>query len=813
MTLLKDKVALITGAGGGLGRAYAHLFAREGAKVVVNDLGGSRDGTGEGSKMADEVVAEIKEAGGEAVANYGSVAIREDAEAMVKQAVDTYGQIDIVINNAGILRDKTLAKMTDPMWDLVQEVHLKGTFLVTQAAVEAMTRAGTGGRIVNTSSYAGLKGNFGQANYGAAKAGIAGFTRVVALETRKAGIMVNAVAPVAKTRMTEDINMVPEEYEPEDIAPLVCWLSSDDAEGVTGRVFGAHGSHYFEYNVEMTAGVDLGNDRWSPSDVGARFEAITQKAPKAQAGGSEGSELESVRALFKAVPDTFKADKAGEWAASIVFEIGGEATFSLVTQGGESKFVDSGVDNPAGKVTFGSSSVVLDMATGKLAPEQAFMQGKISTDNMGVLMKFSQYFDLGAAAQATGAGGEEGSPLDLAVQLFQEVPDTFKADKAGDWSATLVFDIGGEKEVSLVTSDGNCVFEEGAASGATGKVTFESAQIVLDMATGKVQAEQAFMQGKVSTDNMSALMKFGQYFDLAAAASKLDVGGGSSGPKELNTDAVGNAYRGSAKFAEPKHIVMYAEATDADSDRYDPESDNPIAHPIFPVRLLHDALGQMIMDPDLNADVLRLVHGEQDMRFHRHLRPWDLAAPRAEIDEIVEKSSGYLVNVRQRLMVDGEETTEVISGLFIRKPKSDDGGAPKKKESKPADDAEHEVLYTSKQVVSDDQPARYAAASLDDNPIHLDEEIAKSAGHPSVILHGLCTMAFAANALVEGPCDGNPDRLDRLKVRFSKPVLPGWELTTEIWEESKEGGATTYGLRVVNQDGVPVITNAIAEIR
>ena len=151
---LQGKVALVTGAGGGLGRAYAHLLAKEGAKVVVNDLGGTRDGAGHGNAMADKVVAEIKEAGGQAVANYGSVAKAEDAQGMIDQAVSTFGKIDIVINNAGILRDKTLVKMTDDMWDLVIEVHLRGTYLVTKAAVLAMGE--NGGHIVNTTSLAGL---------------------------------------------------------------------------------------------------------------------------------------------------------------------------------------------------------------------------------------------------------------------------------------------------------------------------------------------------------------------------------------------------------------------------------------------------------------------------------------------------------------------------------------------------------------------------------------------------------------------------------------------------------------------------------
>ena len=184
MGLFDGKVVVITGAGGGIGRCHALAFAAEGARVVVNDLGGSRDGTGETQQMADRVVQEIVEQGGEAIANYASVADAEGARSIVQTAVDQYGRIDVLVNNAGILRDKTMLKMTEEMWDVVIAVHLKGTFLCTQFAAEQMKTQGDGGRIINTSSYAGLKGNFGQANYGAAKAGIFGFTLVTAQELR-----------------------------------------------------------------------------------------------------------------------------------------------------------------------------------------------------------------------------------------------------------------------------------------------------------------------------------------------------------------------------------------------------------------------------------------------------------------------------------------------------------------------------------------------------------------------------------------------------------------------------------------------------
>ena len=209
MGKLSGKVAIVTGAGGGLGRAHAMLLAHEGAAVIVNDLGGSRDGTGSGSSMADTVVDEIKAAGGQAAANYGSVTDDGAAESMVKSAVDNFGRLDILINNAGILRDRSFKNMTDAEWDAVIDVHLRGSYLATKHAWQQMMSQGEGGRIIMTSSTSGLIGNFGQANYGAAKAGVAGFMRVLALEGMKYGITVNVLAPAALSRMTEDLMPIP----------------------------------------------------------------------------------------------------------------------------------------------------------------------------------------------------------------------------------------------------------------------------------------------------------------------------------------------------------------------------------------------------------------------------------------------------------------------------------------------------------------------------------------------------------------------------------------------------------------------------
>ena len=236
----EGKVAIITGAGGGLGREHALLLASRGAQIVVNDLGGAVDGTGASAGPAQKVVEEIEALGGAAVADTSSVATPEGAEAMVKTALDAFGRVDIVVNNAGILRDKSFQNMTQDLWDSVIAVHLTGTFNVTRAAWSHM-REQAYGRIVSTSSAAGIFGNFGQTNYGAAKMGIVGMTRVWAQEGAKYNIRANAIAPVARTRMTEDLlGPLVEKLEPALVAPVVAYLASEACD-VTGEIYSVGG--------------------------------------------------------------------------------------------------------------------------------------------------------------------------------------------------------------------------------------------------------------------------------------------------------------------------------------------------------------------------------------------------------------------------------------------------------------------------------------------------------------------------------------------------------------------------------------------
>jgi NAD(P)-dependent dehydrogenase (short-subunit alcohol dehydrogenase family) len=285
MGLLDGKVAIITGAGNGIGRAHALLFASEGASVVVNDVGGARDGTGSDASAADAVVKEIAQAGGKAVASHASVATAEGAASIVKAGVDAFGKVDILVNNAGILRDKTFLKMDEAMWDVVVEVHLKGTFLCSQAFVkQVLAQAGAGGggsaRVVNTTSVSGMMGNFGQANYAAAKAGIYGLTRTMSIELQKHRITVNALAPIAKTRLTEDLPMFQgvETMTAEHISPAALFLASDLCGDRTGHVLAVAGARLYAFKVIETPGKFKDEERgvWTPQEIAEHWDAIVK---------------------------------------------------------------------------------------------------------------------------------------------------------------------------------------------------------------------------------------------------------------------------------------------------------------------------------------------------------------------------------------------------------------------------------------------------------------------------------------------------------------------------------------------------------
>ena len=268
----ENRVVIVTGAGNGLGKAYALELGKRGAKVVVNDLGGAVDGSGSGNSPADDVVNEIIENGGEAVANYDSVATKDGGESIVQTAIDSFGTVDAVINNAGILRDKSFANMTEEEFSLIIEVHLKGTYFVTQPAFKIM-KENNYGRIVNVASPSGIFGNFGQTNYGAAKMGIVGLTNVLAIEGAKYNIKVNVIAPTAYTRMTEAL--LPEDvgklFSAELVTPMVTYLASEACEP-THEIFGVAAGRFARIGIITHEGYV--NTQATAEDIASNIEEI-----------------------------------------------------------------------------------------------------------------------------------------------------------------------------------------------------------------------------------------------------------------------------------------------------------------------------------------------------------------------------------------------------------------------------------------------------------------------------------------------------------------------------------------------------------
>ncbi len=409
-----DQVAIITGAGAGLGRAYALELARRGAKVVVNDLGGSRDGSSEGSASpADNVVQEIKDMGGQAVANYDNVATEEGGENIVKTAVDTFGTVDILINNAGILRDKTFIKMEPENWEAIMNVHLNGAYNVTRPAFKVMKKNAYG-RILMTTSAAGLYGNYGQTNYSAAKMGLVGFMNTLKIEGVKYDININTIAPIAASRLTEDV-LPPDIFdkmEPEFVVPMALYLCSNVCS-VTGNIYNAGMGFYNRATVVTGPGVVLTKDGATPTvediknsfgnisslkngkeffqgndqvvDALTAFSAPPPSVDKAVAGFTSAADI------FAAMPDAFVADAASGVDVIFQYHIAGDVGgdwYCIIADSTCS--VEAGTHNSPVCTLKMEDADFIAMMNGTLSPIQAYTSGKLKIE--GDIMK-SQLID------------------------------------------------------------------------------------------------------------------------------------------------------------------------------------------------------------------------------------------------------------------------------------------------------------------------------------------------------------------------------------------------------------------------------------
>ncbi|MGK5091448.1 SDR family NAD(P)-dependent oxidoreductase [Deltaproteobacteria bacterium TL4] len=521
------QVAIITGAGAGLGKVYALELAKRGAKVVVNDLGGSRDGSGDGnSSAADQVVQEIKALGGEAVANYDSVATPEGGANIVKTAVNAFGRVDILINNAGILRDKTFLKMEPEHWQPVLDVHLNGAYHVTQPAFQLMKDQGYG-RIVMTTSGAGLYGNFGQTNYSSAKMALVGLMNTLKLEGGKNNVMVNTVAPIAASRLTEDV-LPPDLFEkckPECVAPIVLYFSSKECQesGTISNV----GMGYFNRAAYLTGpGIKLGSvdkpptiedihQNWKAINslegakemndaMAALMELINPPSPKVSAESASsagGGAAYTVKGVFAVMASTL--DPAAAAGVNVIFQYiisgptGGEWNVTVKDQ---TCTVAKGLaESPTCTLKIGDEDF-LKLTAGELDPMQAFTTGKLKIE--GDIMKsqlIAQLFTKKPEG-APSAGGSAGSGSAV-ESLFNQMPEHFNSKAANGVNVVFQYKVSGLTggDWNVTVKDQKCSVQKGLADAPTCTLIIADEDF-LKLLKGELDPMQAFTTGKLKIE-------------------------------------------------------------------------------------------------------------------------------------------------------------------------------------------------------------------------------------------------------------------------------------------------------------------------
>ncbi|RMG15913.1 MAG: hypothetical protein D6731_07295, partial [Planctomycetota bacterium] len=574
---------------------------------------------------------------------------------------------------------------------------------------------------------------------------------------------------------------------------------------------------------------------------GAAFDMKKARAlAEAEASAGEGapsarpSAEEVIDQAFALLPQVFVPERAPGWEAAIVFDIQGASPWTVRVSGGRCTTERGRAEDPTCVVTVDRDTYAA-VIRGEEKPEKAFLAGKIRATNLADMMKFGAAFDMKKAREVAERHRTQGSTAstpapsvasggDPAAQVaaaFDALPGAFRPSAVPGWEATIRFEVRGAGEWTLVVDADGPRVTRGAAGEPTCVVT-TALEDYARVVTGELKAEQAFMQRKITASNLGDMLNFGRAFDMRAVQEHLRGNAAAStappaarpepsAPGGMNRACIGNTYSGEEpQFVRPEDARRFAEATLDDNPAYGGDGAGTLAPPLFAVRLLKDVVFRAVGDEELGADLLNLVHAEQDMRFLRPLRTWDLCATRATITDIEDKSSGQLLRLSESVLVDGEEAVRVAASMFVRAPNRGERPRERPPQEPPP---EREIAFRETVTVPPDHGSRYAEASLDNNPIHTDEEVARLAGFPGIILQGLCTMAFAAKALVGRTANGDPARLRRLAVRFSKPVFLGDVLETRGWVlDPLPDGSSAYGFEVVNQAGEAVITDGRAEV-
>jgi len=521
----------------------------------------------------------------------------------------------------------------------------------------------------------------------------------------------------------------------------------------------------------------------------------------------------------------FTPDKAAGWTANIQFTIEGADNYTLDIKDKKCVVKQGLQGSPTCKVTTNADTMA-GMIEGKVSGQSAFMSGKIKASSLGDMMKFGKVFDFKRAREAAAKGGATGSAqattaaaaapnADLGA-IFTKLGTLFVPDAVTGWNGKICFDAQGGDAYTIAIENKTCKIVKEKTQGATCTITGSAADIAAVL-TGQSDFKSAITGGKLKASNPMALVKMHGAFkwsEMKGGSQTSDVGrqtsdSGQASGGGINQGIVGRKYRAPAMFVKPDRIREFASATNDSNAMYTKKANDKdlIASPVFPVTLVSDVFKQMLAD-DTGIDISRMVHGEQSITYFDVLRPWDLISPRGVISKVEKRGNNEVVSYEQQLYRDGELVVKITSSLVIR------GSGPHGKtaaveEKKPASGATSagKPVFTYTVKVAEDQPRRYANASGDHNPIHIDNDIAKAAGFPGVILHGLCTMAFAGQAVVEKVLGGDIRRLKELSVRFSKPVFPGDTLT--ITAQSLDKNALS--LSAVNSQGVTVLSQGVAK--
>jgi acyl dehydratase/putative sterol carrier protein len=598
---------------------------------------------------------------------------------------------------------------------------------------------------------------------------------------------------------------------------------------VTGRILGAHGEHVFEYKMATTDGVR--RDDWTIDSLAASVDAIGGNTAKAAAApatpaapAAAHTPADQVAEVFQRMPEGFLPDKAQGWNATMHFKVAGAGDFTVAVQDGVCTTAPTLEGAPTCEVGT-DVDTFLGMVDGTVDGQQAFMQGKVTATNLADMMKYKGAFSKERAQANAASAPPTPAPTPVAATK-PAAPPAAKSKGTDDKSAALadldtlervhwIFRLkrelfGDDPRPLTLTLTDDGVHSLGAAGDTADADDRDPVRVRTDSASlcafldGTLELKDAVERLAIVTTRMKDLLWFRETLEANDWRSVVEDAVRSR-PVAITAAYKSKLFHGKPVVVSPEHAALYARATDDDNSAYNGDDGHPLAPPLLAVRYHHELAKQALTDPGLEVNLLRLVFGEQHMTFHAPLRVGDVLSPKCQLDSVEHKESGSVLRYRFSLMREGELVNETISSYFVRGEKKP---GDKKADKEPYGGVTSPTLKESF-TVRDDQSRDYALASLDDNPIHVDENIAKAAGFASIINHGLCTLALSARTLVDALGGHEPAQLHRVGARFSAPVFMGDRLTVRAAPAERDG-ERGYAFDVINPEGKPVVVDGFA---